>query len=151
MKPGGKEGGMVLFVCGALLLGLGLYLLLHSVHVVQHGAGAISRGLGGGRRGGGMGETTSMGIIFVPFLIGVGVLFYDATKKWAWWICGIGFAILLIEIFSRIGFRMDIKVAHLLGMLLMIAAGTGMVIRAYLIDKNTDQQTINSTKQSGQD
>jgi len=138
MKPGGKEGGSGLFLMGGglILAALGLYFILHSIHVVQDGSGVVSRGLSRRGGGGGMRETTSMGIIFVPFLIGIAILFYDASKKWAWWLSGIGLVLLIVEIFSRIGFRMEIKMAHLLGMLIMIAAGAGMVARAYLLDKN---------------
>ena len=80
LKPGGSEGGETLFLTGGglVLFGLGLYLLLDSVRVVSGDFGAIS---GSMNRRGGMGGTTSMGIIFVPFLIGAGVLFYDAAKK----------------------------------------------------------------------
>ena len=99
LKPGGTEGGDTLFLTGGglTLCGLGLYLLLDSVRVVSGDYGAIS---GMMHRRGGMGETTSMGIIFVPFLIGSGVLFYDAAKKWAWWLASAGLAIIVIEILS---------------------------------------------------
>ena len=116
-----------------MLLGVGLYLLLDSVKVVSGGFGWVS---GLGHRGG-MGETTSMGIIFVPFLIGVGVLFFDAAKRWAWWLTGLGLAVIIIEIFSRIRFVMAIKTTHLLMILVMVAAGAGMLLRAYLADRNT--------------
>ena len=74
-------GGLVLFA-------LGLYLFLDSVHVTSAPFGLVSRGMG--RGGGSMWETTSMGVIFVPFLVGVLVLFYDASKRWAWWLGGTG-------------------------------------------------------------
>ena len=83
-----------------------------------------------------MGSTTSMGIIFVPFLIGATVLFYDAAKKWAWWLASAGLAIIVIEIFSRIRFVMNMKTTHLLLIFLMIAAGAGLLARAYRTSKN---------------
>lgn len=130
MKPGGTEGGAGSFLGGAglVLLGVGLYLLLDSVKVVSGGFGWFS---GMGHRGG-MGETTSMGIIFVPFLIGVATLFFDASKKWAWWLSGLGLAIIIIEIFSRIRFVMAVKTTHLLLILIMIAAGAGFLFKSYL-------------------
>ena len=73
-----------------------------------------------------------MGIVFVPFLIGVGVLFFDAQKLWAWILSGVGLLVLVIEILSRIRFRMDTKVTHLLLILVMIAAGAGLLAKAYL-------------------
>jgi hypothetical protein len=131
MKPGGTEGGTPSFLMGGgvILLAVGLYLLLDSVRVVTGDFGAIS-GMMHGR--GGMGETTSMGIVFVPFLIGAGVLFFDMRKRWAWGLSGVGLLVLVIEILSRIRFRMDTKVSHLLMILVMIAAGAGLLARAYL-------------------
>ena len=82
-------------------------------------------------RRGGMGGTTSMGILFIPFLTGAGILFYDATKKWAWGLAGTGLALIVIEILSRIRFVLNMKTTHLLLILLMIAAGAGCLARAY--------------------
>ena len=79
LKPGGTEGGEILFLAGGglSLLGFGLYLLLDSVRVVTGDFGVFS---GMMHRKGSMGTTTSMGIIFIPFIIGTAVLFYDAAK-----------------------------------------------------------------------
>ena len=139
MKPGGSEGGERAFVAGAglLLFGLGLYLFLDSVKVTSAPFGAISRRFGGGG-GGGMWETTSMGIIFVPFLAGVLVLFYDATKRWAWWLSGVGLAIICIEILSRVRFILNMKTTSLLLVLGMIAAGAGLLARSYVVGSRQD-------------
>lgn len=136
LKPGGTEGGEPLFLTGGglSLCGLGLYLLLDSVRVVSGDYGAIS---GMMNRRGGMGETTSMGIIFVPFLIGAAVLFYDAAKKWAWWLAASGLAIIVIEILSRIRFVLNMKTTHLLLIFVMISAGAGLLAKAYRTQKNS--------------
>lgn len=92
MKPGGSEGGARAFVTGAgmVFFALGLYLFLDSVQVTSASFGWISGRMGGrGGGGGGMWETTSMGLIFVPFLARVMILFFDADKKWAWWLAGL--------------------------------------------------------------
>lgn len=78
-------------------------------------------------------ETTSMGIIFVPFLAGVMVLFYDAGKKWAWWISGLGLAVICIEILSRVRFVLNMKTTSLLLVLGMVAAGAGLLARSYMV------------------
>lgn len=72
-----------------------------------------------------------MGILFVPFVIGVTALFYDSRMKWAWWLMWIGVAVIAIEILSRIRFRMDVKTTHLLGMMLLLGAGVGLMLRSY--------------------
>jgi len=134
MRPGGSEGGTGPFILGGglVLFAVGLYLLLDSVRVVAGDFGYFS---GMMHQRGGMGETTLMGIIFVPFLIGAGALFFDAGKKWGWLLLGIGLLIIVIEILSRVRFRMETKVSHLLLILLMIAAGAGLMIRGYLSRK----------------
>lgn len=134
LKPGGTAGGEGLFLFGGglCLLGVGLYLLLDSVRVVSGDFGALSGML---HRRGGMGQTTSMGIIFVPFFIGAAVLFYDAAKKWAWWVSGFGLFVIIIEILSRIRFVMNIKTTHLLLIFLLIAAGAGLLAKAYRTQK----------------
>jgi len=130
MKPGGTEGGSGSFLMGGglMLMALGMYLFLDSVRVQAGQFGWVSGMIGRGRQGM---ETTSMGIVFLPFLIGVGVLFFDAAKKWAWWLAGLGLAVIAIEILSRIRFVLDMKTTHLLMILCMVAAGAGMALRAF--------------------
>jgi hypothetical protein len=76
-------------------------------------------------------QTASMGIIFVPFFCGVFALFYDATKKWAWYLTYFGIFVLVVEILSRIQFVLNMKTSHLLLMLATFAAGTAMMFRSY--------------------
>jgi uncharacterized protein len=132
MKPGGHEGGEGYFLGGVALIIAGLYFFMDSVHVTSGQFGAISRMVGRGRTGM---ETTSMGIVFLPFLIGVGVLFYDSSKKWGWWLAGIGLIMLVVEMVSRIQFRMDIKSSTFLLMFCFIAAGAGLAARGLLLNK----------------
>lgn len=75
-----------------------------------------------------------MGIIFVPFMCGIAVLFFDAKAPWAWWLTIIGLLMVVVEILSRIQFMMNSKSSHLLLMLAMIAAGAGLVLKGYLTD-----------------
>lgn len=131
MKPEGEktpepDNGPMHFVGGVVLFGLGIYLLLDSVRVTSGGNGWVSGAIG---RGGHMLETTSMGIVFVPFVLGVISLFYDAQKKIGWWLSGLGLAVLLVEIFSRIRFILDMKTTHLLMILMLIAAGAAFMLK----------------------
>ncbi len=130
---GGTEGGIGQFTIGLVLSGLAIYLFFDSVRVAT-GVGIISGGMhrlmGRGGGAGGLGETTSMGIIFVPFVIAVIALFYDAAKKWAWWLLYVGVAIIGVEVLSRIRFFMNTKLTHLLAMMVLFAAGVGLVLRS---------------------
>jgi len=85
-----------------------------------------------------MGGTLSNTLIFTPFFLGVGILFYDAQRKWAWGIAAFGVLFILLEIISRTRFHMDIKVTHMLLLLTMMAAGTGLILRSYFQLKKGD-------------
>lgn len=135
---GGTEGGVSLFVIGFLLAIGGVYFFFDSVRVTTNHAGALSGMLGGGRGHGRLIDTTSMGILFVPFFIGVFALFVNAHRKWGWYMTIIGLAILAIEILSRIRFIIDTKLTHLLGMLVMFAAGCALMFRSYQESKKTE-------------
>jgi len=127
---GGTDGGIGEFIVGFLLAAAALYFFFDSVRVSRFGAGMISQGMGG-RGGMGMGQTTSMGILFVPFFIGVIGLFYDAKQRWAWVVMWMGVAMLVVEILSSLRFEMNMKMTMLLLMLVMFAAGTGLMLRSY--------------------
>ena len=120
-----------------ILFALGLYLFLDSVQVTSAPFGMISRGMGRG----GMWETTSMGIIFVPFLAGVLILFYDASKRWAWWLAGLGLAVICVEILSRVRFVLNMKTTSLLLVLGMVAAGAGLLARSYVVGSRVPSKT----------
>ncbi|MEZ6089629.1 MAG: hypothetical protein R3C05_16680 [Pirellulaceae bacterium] len=130
-SPGGTPGGGGMFLVGFGLSGLAVYLFFWSV-MVHTGEGMIGR-LAHGITGsaGRFAETTSTAILFLPFLLGVITLFYDARKKWGWWLIYIGIFILAIEILSRIRFAMNMRLVHLLGLIILFAAGTGLMLRSY--------------------
>ncbi|MEM7146717.1 MAG: hypothetical protein AAF591_16405 [Verrucomicrobiota bacterium] len=128
MKPGGTDGGTWQFLVGALLCVVAGWLFFDSVRVVS-GGGWVS-GMMRGRGGGGMGQTTSMGILFVPFVIGLVLLFYNAKLKAGWVLFIVGLAIVVVEMVSRIRFRFDIKSTHLILMIVMFCAGAGFILRS---------------------
>ena len=124
-----------MFIFGAILAIVGIYLFFDSVRVTTD-MGIIAGALGGrgGRHGGGgigLRQTTSMGIIFVPFIISVAALFYDARMRWAWWLLYIGIAVISVEVLSMIRFRMETKLTLLLGMMFLFASGCGLMLRSY--------------------
>ncbi|MDZ4851888.1 MAG: hypothetical protein SGI77_21575 [Pirellulaceae bacterium] len=127
---GGTDGGIGLFSIGFVLSAVSLYFFFDSVHVTAGGFGALTsmihRGMGQGAYG-----TASMGIVFVPFFLGVLALFYDARPTWAWYLMWAGLGILVIEILSGLRFFFDLRASHLLILLGIFAAGAGMMLRSY--------------------
>lgn len=142
-NPGGTPGGGGMFLVGGGLAGLAVYLFFWGV-MVHTGEGLLSGMAGGrGRGGGGMGhlrETTAMAILFVPFLLGAITLFYDASKKWGWWLIYLGIGILAIEVLSRIRFVMNIRLAHLIGLMVLFSAGAGLMLRSYRDQKRIEHE-----------
>jgi hypothetical protein len=130
---GGTQGGMLDFIIGLCLAGAAVYFFFDSVRMASADFGWISgmMGGGGGHGRGGFMETTSMGIVFLPFGIGVFSLFVDARQKWAWWITWIGLAVIAIEMLSRIRFLMNMKVSHFMIMLIAFLFGCALIFRSY--------------------
>jgi len=142
---GGTEGGVGKFTIGLGLAVLAVYLFFDSVKVSTAGHGLVSGMLGHGQ--GGHWETTSMGIIFVPFFIGVVALFYDAKWRWAWGLTFLGIAVLAIEMLSRIRFLLFMKTTHLLGMIVLFSAGIGLMLRSYREKRSSKPDDAKSAKE----
>lgn len=138
VKPGGTEGGVVIFFVGAILAILGIYLFFDSVVVRADGRGWLTHAVG-------LGSTTSMGVLFVPFVAGIIMMFYNAKNKIGWAVAGIGVAILAIEILSRIRFGMNVKTTHLLLMLGMFGAGVGLMLRGYFVETKSEDEVPTSS------
>ena len=107
---------------------LAIYLFCDSVRVGTMGNGWMSGLLGYGH--GGMWDTTSMGIVFVPFFLGIVALFYDAQRRWAWGLTVLGIAIVVIEVLSRIRFSFDMKLSYLLLLIVLFGAGVGLMLHS---------------------
>lgn len=135
VKPGGTKGGEVIFLVGAVLAIVGVWFFLDSVFVRTGGRGWITGMIGG------VGTTTSMGLLFVPLFIGLVVLFFDAKKIAGWALTGIGVAILIVEILSRLRFEMQMKTSHLILLITMVAAGVGLMLRGYLLESRSEPES----------
>ncbi|MCB0515413.1 MAG: hypothetical protein KDD49_05055 [Bacteroidetes bacterium] len=83
---GGSEGGIIRYFVGLLMFIGGLYLLLRSIHVMNFwGHGMF--------RFGGYDITT--GYLLIPFMFGVGMIFYN-SQNWLGWILSGGALVALI-------------------------------------------------------
>lgn len=148
LEPGGSQGGEVKFLIGLLLTAVGLWFFFDSVRftTAHHGliSGALRGGRGDGGGGGGLGQTTSMGIVLVPLFIGVVALFFNVKRTWAWIVTLVGIAILVVEIFSRFRPQFNVKGTHAILMLILMAGGIGLMLRAYVEDRNASSRGGNS-------
>lgn len=53
---------------------------------------------------------------------------------WGWVLTYVGIGVVAIEILSRIQFLFQMKTTHLLGMIVLFAAGVGLMLRSYRDD-----------------
>lgn len=133
-NPGGRPGGEVKFLIGAALTLIGIWLFFDSVRFTTGHTGLVSGAIARAR-GAGLMETTSMGIVLVPLFAGIVALFFDVRKAWGWALLGIGLLILGIEVVSRFRPVMAIKGTHLILLIVLIAGGLGLMLRAYVEDR----------------
>lgn len=146
LEPGGTRGGIELFLGGVALTVLSMWFFLDSVRVNAYGNGWISGGFGG------FGGTGSMGVLFVPLLVGIGGLAYNGKALWAWVLFGLGLALIIIEILSKLRFFYDLKLSHFLLMLGGFAAGIGLTLRSLKPDPPQAVETphiANKLEESG--
>ena len=119
---GGTEGGVGRFFGGLAMLFMGLYLLLQSI--------SVTTGFGMGHAlmsYQGFGVTS--GMIMIPMVIGVGMLFYDGKNIIAWLLsCGSLMA-MVAGVIASIRFRLvGLSAFDLIVMLVLIAGGAGLLL-----------------------
>ena len=119
-----------MFGLGVVMALAAVYIFFDSIRVSTGHAGVVSGLIGGGGQGR-LIETTSMGIVFVPFFAGVFSLFVNSRQKWAWVLTYAGIAILAIEVLSRVRFVIDTKLTHFLVVIVLFAAGCAFMFRSY--------------------
>lgn len=123
MGAGGTSGGIGKYFIGLCLIFGALYLFLDSVRITS-GFGWCARGFHGF-------HYASNIIVFVPFLIGVMALFYDASKRWAWWLTGGGLTFICIEIVSGLHWWFFMKATHFLLLIVLLGAGLALVLKSF--------------------
>lgn len=116
---GGTSGGLGLFAAGSALAAVSAWFFIDSVRVTTYGGGWMSGVVGG-----------STGVVFLPLAVGIIGLFYDARKTWPWIVTGIGAVILGLEIISRLNFFINLKLSHLLIMMVSFFGGIGLILRS---------------------
>ena len=121
---GGSDGGTGTFLIGLVMMIGGGYLLLNGIVVRPNfGMGARVFGIGG--------VTITSGMVLIPFMFGVGMIFYN-SRNWIGWILACGALIALI--FGVIA-NMTLELARmsafdLIVILVLLVGGLGLFLRA---------------------
>ena len=126
---GGTTGGTARFLLGIILFIVGMYLLLKNIYV-QH-----SFGIGSNMYNfNGVGITS--GMLLIPFIIGVGMLFYN-YKNILGWVLALGAVVLIIVgVITSIRFTLaGMSAFDILLILIILAGGIGLFLSSF---KNYD-------------
>lgn len=130
---GGSSGGIGQFLIGLVMMCGGIYMLLNSITVSTHfGFGYQLYSFGR------MGITS--GMIMIPFMFGVGIIFYD-SKKWYGWLLTVGSLVALVfGVISSIQFRFRAMSAFdLIVILVLSVGGLGLFLRSLRgVQQNND-------------
>lgn len=115
--PGGTSGGALEFVGGMGLFALGFYLVFSRVVVFSY----YPRWFG---------EST-FGITMIPFLIGVGMLFFNGKSIVGWVLTGLGLLVILASVIASLTFNfLPTSLFNTLLIFGCLAGGLGLMARA---------------------
>ena len=124
---GGTSGGLGQFFLGLVMMCGGFYMLLNAIHI--RSSFGMGYGLYHMSAFGGFGITS--GMVMIPFMFGVGLIFYNA-KNWAGWILAGGSTVALIfGVISSIHFTFRSMTAFdLIVILVLSVGGLGLFLRS---------------------
>ena len=119
---GGSPGGLAPFLLGIAMSIAGGYLLLNALRVL-HGFGGGLYGIGG--------FTVTGGMIMIPFIIGTGIIFYDASKWYGWALAGGSLLALIVGAIASVRFSFEgMSAFELIVILVLLFGGIGLVLRS---------------------
>ena len=125
---GGTEGGAGQFFLGLIMMCGGFYLLLSSISVTSNFGFSMS--LYRFSMWGGLHSVTT-GMVMIPFIFGVGFIFYN-SKNIIGWVLAVGsLTALTFGVISSIQFRFQTMTAFELIVILVLAVGgLGLFLRS---------------------
>jgi len=113
---GGTSGGSARFFIGLIMLCGGVYLLFNSINVYgNYGLGSRLYNMQG------FGVTS--GMIMIPFMFGVGLIFYNAKNYLGWVLAAGSLVALVFGVISSIQFSFQSMSAFDLIVILILAVG----------------------------
>lgn len=125
---GGTQGGIGQFFIGLAMMGAGFYLLFNAIQV------SSSFGLGYGlyrMNAFGQGLSITTGMVMLPFILGIVMVFFDAKTKLGWLLTLGSLVALLVGVISSIQFHFKAMSAFDLIVILVLAfGGLGLFLRS---------------------
>jgi hypothetical protein len=125
---GGTDGGAGQFLLGMVMMCGGFYLLLNAI-TVSSGVGMGMRMYGFNAMGGSYSVTS--GMIMIPFMFGVGIVFYN-SRNFIGWLLAIGSIVALVfGVIASIRFSFRAMSAFdLIVILVLSVGGIGLFLRS---------------------
>lgn len=127
---GGTPGGIGPFFLGLIMTAIGGYYLTNMITV---SSGFWGRGYGGG--GGLFGglPITPFSVTLVLFLLGIGIMFYDASSKIGWAVAGAAFALMIIGVVATLRIHiLPVPLYVILIVFILLVGGIGLMARSLL-------------------
>ncbi len=118
---GGTPGGSLAFFIGLIMASAGGYLLLDNIVVSNHwGFGAPLYRLGGS-------WNVTGGGLLIPFMFGIGWIFYNARSVWGWVIAGGSLAAIIFGVIINLSITMrTMSLLNLIIILVLMVGGLGL-------------------------
>jgi hypothetical protein len=131
----GSAGSIIL---GFLMMCAGFYLLLHSIIVTETfflGTGLYHLSFAGG-------ASVTGGMLLVPLLIGIGIVFYNTSSLLGWALAGGALAALVIGVIVNTHLSMrSMSLFDLLTIFVLAFGGLGLFVRGYRESAKKIQQS----------
>ena len=113
---GGTNGGIGLFLIGFAMFCGGIYMLLNSINIYSNygfGRGLYNFG----------GFSLTSGMIMIPFMFGVGMIFYNAKNIFGWLLAGGSLVAFVFGAIASVQFQMRSMSAFDLIVILVLTVG----------------------------
>jgi hypothetical protein len=122
---GGTTGGIGRFFLGIAMFVAGMYLLLKSIYVHHSfGLGSPFYNLGG--------FSITSGMLLIPFVIGVGMLFFNYKSIVGWLLTAGALIALIVGVISSITFTLaGMSAFDILMILVLVAGGLGLFLSSF--------------------
>lgn len=121
---GGTDGGTGAFLIGLIMMIGGGYLLLNGIVVRPNfGFGARVFGIGG--------VPITSGMILIPFMFGVGMIFYSSRNWFGWGIAGASLVALIFGVIANMTLQLArMSAFDLIVILILFVGGLGLFLRS---------------------
>ena len=124
---GGTSGGSFAFFIGLIMASAGGYMLLDNIVVSNSwgfGAPLYRVGYGGG-------FNVTGGALLIPFMFGVGWIFYNARSVWGWVLAGGALAAIIFGVIINLSITMrTMSLLNLIIILVLTVGGLGLFARS---------------------